>query len=97
MHDRWTERRKITIKTITASLIVCLLAGIASSQTAHRTGDTRADSPEAEFHMVRMKYRTFGGAGSHGIIQPWWAIDYPYAEDHFFYSAAPAYQADGVG
>jgi hypothetical protein len=31
-----------------------------------------------------MKYRTFGGGGSHGIFQPWWAIDYPYAEEHFF-------------
>jgi hypothetical protein len=30
-----------------------------------------------------MVYRTFGGAGSHGYIQPWWAVDYPYAEEHF--------------
>ena len=34
--------------------------------------------------MARVKYRTFGGGGSHGIFQPWWAIDYPYAEEHFF-------------
>src|SRR5262252_10457681 len=40
--------------------------------------------PGSEFQMARVKYRTFGGAGSHGIIQPWWAIDYPYAEEHFF-------------
>lgn len=34
--------------------------------------------------MARVKYRTFGGGGSHGIRQPWWAIDYPFAEEHFF-------------
>jgi hypothetical protein len=34
--------------------------------------------------MARVKYRTFGGGGSHGYYQPWWAIDYPLAEEHFF-------------
>lgn len=34
--------------------------------------------------MARVKYKTVGGAGSHGLIQPWWAIDYPFAEEHFF-------------
>src|ERR1051326_3458673 len=38
----------------------------------------------SEFQMARVKYRTFGEGGSHGIRQPWWAIDYPYAEEHFF-------------
>ena len=46
--------------------------------------DARDDSPGVEFHLARIKYKTSGGAGSHGIIQPWWAIDYPYAEEHFF-------------
>jgi hypothetical protein len=40
--------------------------------------------PGSEFQMARVKYRTIGGGGSHGLIQPWWAIDYPYAEEHFF-------------
>jgi hypothetical protein len=40
--------------------------------------------PEAEFHMARMIYRTNARAGSHGFIQPMWAVDYPYAEEHFF-------------
>src|SRR5215469_6490763 len=40
--------------------------------------------PGAEFRMARVKYRTFGGGGSHGIRNPWWAIDYPFAEEHFF-------------
>src|ERR1043166_5806619 len=42
------------------------------------------DVPPAEFRVARIKYATRGGAGSHGIIQPWWAVDYPYAEEHFF-------------
>jgi hypothetical protein len=81
-NDRWVQLRSITRKTA-AGLIVCLLAGIASSQTVNRRRDTNADSPEAEFHMARMIYRTIGGAGSHGFIQPWWAVDYPFAEEHF--------------
>ena len=69
---------------------MCLVAGMAWSQRRNRFRGPTEPSPEtelhpgAEFHMARVKYRTFGGAGSHGIIQPWWAIDYPYAEEHFF-------------
>ena len=33
--------------------------------------------------MVRMIYRTLGGADSRGFRNPWWAIDYPMAEVHF--------------
>jgi len=83
MDDRCVQRRNITLKAAAAGLIVCLLAGIATSQTRNRSRDT-ADAPEAEFHIARIIYRTFGGAGSRGIIQPWWAIDYPLAEAHFF-------------
>ena len=43
----------------------------------------KSDPPEAEFHLGRVMYPTRGGAGSHGFIQPWWAVDYPYAERHF--------------
>jgi hypothetical protein len=74
MHLRWT-------KTAAAGLIVCLLTGTGTSQTARRK--QTGDSPEAEFHMARIIYRTFGGAGSREFIQPWWAVDYPYAEEHF--------------
>jgi hypothetical protein len=56
-----------------------LLVGIASSQTVPRF----SSAPEAEFHLARMVYRTFGGAGSRFFRQPWWAIDYPMAEEHF--------------
>jgi hypothetical protein len=84
MHDRWSERRKFK-STVTASLLIlCVTAGMAISQTAGRRHKTSEETPEAEFHMARVIYRTFGGAGSRGIIQPWWAVDYPLAEEHFF-------------
>jgi len=87
MSDLGALRRKITLRTAAAGSIVCLvclLAGIARSQTGSRSRNKGEETPEAEFHLVRMKYRTIGGAGSHGYINPWWAIDYPYAEEHFF-------------
>jgi len=63
--------------------LLCLLAGIAASQTGNPSRNPTTDSPEAEFHLARMIYATIGGAGSHGFINPWWAIDYPFAEQHF--------------
>ena len=87
------------LRTAAAGLLVCLaclLAGIASrstsltalsqsqgSQTGNRSRNPTTDLPEAEFHLARMIYATIGGAGSHGFINPWWAIDYPFAEQHF--------------
>jgi len=82
-NDRAAECRKVPLKTVAAGLIVCLVAGIASSQTGDRGQHPKSDLPEAEFHLARVMYRTVGGAGSHGIIQPWWAVDYPFAEMHF--------------
>jgi hypothetical protein len=70
------------LKTAAAALIMFLLAGSANSQQIRR-GRIEGDWPEGEFHMARVVYRTFGGAGSRGFVQPWWAIDYPYAEAHF--------------
>src|SRR5207249_7842229 len=64
-------------------LIVCLAAAIASIHASPPSRDTHGDGPQAEFQMARVKYRTFGGGGSHGYFQPWWAIDYPVAEEHF--------------
>src|SRR5439155_11517053 len=74
--------------------IVCLLGGIALSETGRKSLDARDDSPGIEFHMARIKYKTSGGAGSHGIIQPWWAIDYPYAEEHFLAALSRVTQID---
>jgi hypothetical protein len=63
--------------------LVVLLGGIASSQSGDRRRHSSADMPEAEFHLARLVYQTFGGAGSRGFVNPWWAIDYPMAEEHF--------------
>jgi hypothetical protein len=84
MKFSWRKRRSSLRKTCVgvALCFACLLAGIASSQTRGR-GRTGGDFPEAEFHLGRMIYRTMGGAGSRGFAQPWWAIDYPMAEEHF--------------
>ncbi len=72
------------LKAVAAGFIVMsLLGGIALSQRRVARVDEDTDSPEGEFHMARVKYRTYGGAGSRGFIQPWWAIDYPFAEAHF--------------
>jgi hypothetical protein len=74
---------KTPTKMAAALLLSCVL-GIARSHAGDPARDTPKDGPEAEFQMSRMKYRTFGGGGSHGYFQPWWAIDYPLAEEHFF-------------
>ena len=38
--------------------------------------------------MARLAYGTRGCAGSHGFCNPWWAIDYPFAESHFLPAVA---------
>jgi len=58
-------------------------SGVEGSPSENQSKYPKADPPEAEFHLGRIMYRTRGGAGSHGFIQPWWAVDYPYAEMHF--------------
>jgi len=73
---------KLKIKMMIAGSLVVLLAGIESGLGSRGT-DSQSGLPEGEFHMARLIYRTRGGGGSHGIVQPWWAIDYPYAEEHF--------------
>ena len=79
-----TRRWRISFGTAAACLTIGLLAGSASTQIRVPRRDTNSNSSEAEFQLVRMIYRTFGGGGSHGYFQPWWAIDYPLAEEHFF-------------
>src|SRR5437867_5277770 len=79
-----TMREPKACLKIAGIYIVCLAAAIANTHAGTGIRDTRQDGPEAEFQMARVKYRTFGGGGSHGYFQPWWAIDYPLAEEHFF-------------
>src|SRR5204863_5205023 len=77
------RQAKVRLKTA-CLFIVCIAAAIANTHAGTRSLDTQGDGPQAEFQMARVKYRTFGGGGSHGYFQPWWAIDYPLAEEHFF-------------
>src|SRR5215467_5557818 len=64
--------------------LICIVMAIANTHASTRYLDKPDESPQAEFQMARVKYKTFGGGGSHGYYQPWWAIDYPLAEAHFF-------------
>jgi uncharacterized protein DUF4159 len=61
-------------------LLLILIPSLASSQ---RHDPRVGDRPEAEFHLARVIYRTNRRAGSHGYIQPMWAVDYPLADAHF--------------
>jgi len=65
---------------MTRILTVCILLFLSGVDFRNR----RSDIPDAEFQMARLIYKTHGGGGSHGYFQPWWAIDYPLAEEHFF-------------
>jgi hypothetical protein len=71
------------MKIALAVLTLCLMAAAGTSQNRGGRSGVQVDTPEAEFHIARVIYRTRGGAGSRGIIQPWWAVDYPLAEEHF--------------
>ena len=63
-----------------AGLVFFLIPGVAGSQ---RHDPRVGAAPEAEFHLARVIYRTNRRAGSHGYIQPMWAVDYPLADAHF--------------
>jgi hypothetical protein len=76
------------MKSLILAFVGCLLGTVASAQFFGGRGGREAPEPggappEAEFHMARLAYSTRGCAGSHGFCNPWWAIDYPYAEAHF--------------
>ena len=81
MKFRW----KTAFKAV-AGVTFTFLVGIVSTPAQEEIGshDTLGHHPDAEFQLARVKYRTIGGGGSHGYFQPWWAIDYPLAEEHFF-------------
>jgi len=74
----------MTRKALAAGLIACLVGRMASAQFWRESPDVQqAGPPEAEFHMARLAYNTRGCAGSRGLCNPWWAIDWPLAEQHF--------------
>ena len=81
LQSGWARTIKITLSVACAGFVLFLIPGVAGSQGRH---DPRVgDRPEAEFHLARMIYRTNARAGSHGYIQPMWAVDYPLSDEHF--------------
>jgi hypothetical protein len=66
-------------------LATFLLTGIAVAQFGGRGQNPNPlpEFPEAEFHMARLAYYSPGCAGSRGMCNSYWAIDYPLAEMHF--------------
>jgi hypothetical protein len=86
------RRHKLLLPAAVAGLL-CLYASLGSGQMRRRISSMHVDNylpsptgeayPADEFHMGRVIYPTRGGAGSRGYINPWWAVDYPQAEEHF--------------
>jgi len=77
----WGRRLKVTLIVAASGLLFFSTPRAAGSQS--RRDPSVGDSPEAEFHIARLKYRTNRRAGSHGYRQPMWAVDYPLADAHF--------------
>jgi hypothetical protein len=71
------------MKSLLLAFIACLLGGLAYAQFGRPAPEPGGAPPDAEFHMARLAYSSRGCAGSRGFCNPWWAIDYPYAEAHF--------------
>lgn len=74
------------LRTAAAAIIALLLAVIGSGQNGNSSADfdDKSEMPEAEFQIARLMYATNARAGSRGISQPIWAVDYPLADEHFF-------------
>jgi hypothetical protein len=81
-----------------ASLVclTCLVGGAASAQYGRET-EPSVGPPEAEFQIGRLAYAAYGCAGSHGFCNPWWAIDYPYADQHFLAAVQRMTRVDAAG
>jgi hypothetical protein len=62
---------------------IALATGIAYGQFRQQNPSPLPAHPEAEFHMARLAYYSPGCAGSRGLCNSYWSIDYPYAEAHF--------------
>ena len=76
--------RNRTVMTAVAGAIAVAATTLALAQRWTPRLEDNVGPPEAEFHMARLAYNTRGGcAGSRGWCNDWWAIDYPYAEQHF--------------
>ena len=75
---------KRVFNAVMAVLIFCCLSvGATSNQSGRLRAHIPTEGNDDEFRLARIMYPTVGGGGSHGYYQPWWAIDYPLAEEHF--------------
>jgi Domain of unknown function (DUF4159) len=76
------------LKPLMVASVACLVCGIAAAQFGRGRYPESDDlpkaggRPEAEFQMARLHYFANGCAGSRGVCNPWWKIDYPEAESH---------------
>src|SRR5690606_4993306 len=77
-------RRPFIALAVTA---VAAVAAVLAHAQPFRSGSSAdfkyATRPEAEFHFGRLAYATNRYAGSRGIPNPVWAVDWPLAEQHF--------------
>jgi hypothetical protein len=78
------------MRVIRRSLIAIAVAAVVAvlAQAQPFRGGSSADfeyatRPEAEFHFARLAYATSRYAGSRGVANPMWAVDWPLAEQHF--------------
>ena len=79
--DAAAKHPKLRRRLVMAALLAWSLAVAASSQNFK--DPTEGERPDAEFQIARVMYATDARAGSRGIAQPMWAVDYPLAEAHF--------------
>jgi hypothetical protein len=73
--------RTVTPNAMHAGLIGVLCCIALSQAATHAPSENGAVT--AEFNLARVIHETAGGGGSRGYYQPYWAIDYPLAEQHF--------------
>ncbi len=71
------------LRLLAILVLLALAAGIAQSQRTPSSAGPGQQTEKVEFQLARVIYRTMGGGGSRGFVNPWWAIDYPGAEAHF--------------
>ena len=72
-----------TILAVAIAALAAVLAQAQPSRGGRSSGFEYAERAEAEFHFARLAYSTSRYAGSRGIANPMWAVDWPLAEQHF--------------
>jgi hypothetical protein len=80
--------KRVVRSTIAVTVLAALAVVLAQAQPlrggrSSSSGFEFAERSEAEFHFGRLAYSTSRYAGSRGIANPMWAVDWPLAEQHF--------------